>query len=70
MAFLQSVRLDIMAALSYNFPEKAFLYDNAIMNDGDYARVEKFCEETFGIVWKNPRPEFLTIQGFPSEPPE
>ncbi len=67
MVLRRSVRLDIMAALSYNYPEEAFLYDNAIMDDSGYARVEKFCEEKFGIVWKKPRPEYLTIQGFPSE---
>lgn len=67
MVLRRSVRLDIMAALSYNYPEEVFLYDNAIMDDNDYARVEKFCEEKFGIVWKKPRPEYLTIQGFPSE---
>jgi HEAT repeat protein len=65
----RSVRLDIMAALSYNFPDKPFLWDNAILNDSGYARVEKFCEDTFGTKWQAPRPPFLTVQGFPSEPP-
>jgi HEAT repeat protein len=65
----RSVRLDILAALSYNFPDKPFLWDNAILDDSGYARVEQFCEETFGTKWQTPRPPFLTIQGFPSEPP-
>jgi len=68
--FLRSVRVDIMAALSYNFPDKPILYDNAVVDDSGYAAVEKFCEEEFGIVWKKERPEFLTIMGFPSEGPE
>lgn len=65
---LKSVRLDIAAALAYNYPGKAFLYDNAIMDDDGYARIEKFCEDNFGVTWTNERPEFLTVQGFPSQP--
>jgi hypothetical protein len=63
---LRSVRLDIIAALSYNFPDLVFLWDNAITDDNGYARVEQFCEKTFGTKWDRPRPPFLTIQGFPS----
>jgi len=66
---IKSVRLDIVAALGYNFPDKEFLYDNAIMDDSGYERVEKFCEKTFGVTWTKERPEFLTVQGFPSQPP-
>lgn len=64
----KSVRLDIIAALSYNYPDKEFLYDNAINSDQDYARVEEFCREKFGVSWERERPDFLTVQGFPSEP--
>jgi hypothetical protein len=67
MVYRRSVRLDVMAALSYNFPDRTFLYDNAVVDDSGYARVEQFCEETFGTKWQSPRPPFLTIQGFPSE---
>lgn len=66
MALRRSVRLDVMAALSYNYPDKLILYDNAIQDDEGYARVERFCEETFGIQWKTPRPPFLTVEGFPA----
>jgi hypothetical protein len=69
MVSRKSVRLDIMAALSYNYPDKMFLYDNAVIDDSGYARVERFCEETFGVKWETPRPPFLAVQGFPSEPP-
>jgi hypothetical protein len=69
MVSRRSVRLDIMAALSYNFPDKPFLWDNSILDDSGYARVEQFCEKTFETQWQAPRPPFLTIQGFPSEPP-
>jgi hypothetical protein len=66
MVSIRSVRVFIVAALSYNFPDQPFLYDNAITSDEGYARVEKFCEETFGTKWTRERPPFLWIQGFPS----
>ncbi|MBD3179358.1 MAG: hypothetical protein GF417_06990 [Candidatus Latescibacteria bacterium] len=65
---MKSVRLDIISAMGYNFPEKEFLHDNAITDDQGYARVEQFCEDRFGISWETERPDFLTVQGFPSEP--
>lgn len=61
----RSVRLDILAALAPSFPDKTFLYDNAIQDDQGYARVEAFLEQTFGITWKTPRPPYLTVRGFP-----
>ncbi|MFO7914574.1 MAG: hypothetical protein R6U43_02650 [Candidatus Krumholzibacteriales bacterium] len=64
----KSVRLDIIAAMSYNYPDREFLYDNAITSDEGYQRVEEFCREKFGVTWEKERPDFLTIQGFPSEP--
>ena len=63
----RSVRVFIIEALSYNHPEKTFLYDNAVNSDEDYAVIEKFCEETYGAQWKKERPPFLWIEGFPSE---
>ncbi len=62
----RSVRVFIMQALCYNHPEKTFLFDNAVNSDADYAVVEKFCEETYGVEWKKERPPFLWIEGFPS----
>jgi HEAT repeat protein len=67
--YFRSVRVDIMAALSFNYPDKTFLYDNAVQDDDGYARVEQFCEQEFGIKWKTPRPPYLTIQGLPSQRP-
>lgn len=69
MVMQRSVRLDLIAALSYNYPDKPFLFDNAILDDSGYERVEQFAEEEFKVRWEKPRPPFLTIQGFPSEPP-
>jgi len=67
MVTLRSVRVDIVAALSYAFPDKSFLWDNAVLDDSGYERIEKFCEEKFGVEWKTGRPPFLWIQGFPSD---
>ncbi len=58
MVSLRSVRLDIVAALSFAFPDKPFFYNNAIMDDSGYERVEKFCETTFGVRWKKESPRF------------
>lgn len=66
---VRSVRIFIIEALSYNFPDKQFLWDNAVEEDENYEKIEKFCEETFGTKWSKERPPFLWIQGFPSEPP-
>lgn len=65
-ALRRSVRLEIVAALSKSFPEEKSLWDNAIVSDEGYARVEVFVEARFGLTWKTARPPYLTIQGFPS----
>jgi len=65
----RSVRIFIIEGLKYNYPDRTFLYDNAVNSDEDYARIEKFCEEEFGVNYTKDRPPFLWIQGFPSEPP-
>lgn len=66
--FRKSVRLAIMEALAYNFPDQVFLYENALESDEDYARVEAFCERQFGVRWTSPRPPFLRNEGIPQEP--
>lgn len=66
MTMERSIRVDIVAALSFAFPDKPFLWDNAVHDDAGYARIEEFCEKTFGIKWTKPRPPFLWIQGFPA----
>ncbi len=63
----KSVRIFIVEALHYNYPEKSFLYDNAVGDDEGYARIEAFCEQEFGTVWKKERPPFLWIEGFETQ---
>ncbi|MCP4550268.1 MAG: hypothetical protein GY835_27730 [bacterium] len=65
----RSLRVFLVEALSYNYPELSFLYDNAVSSDADYEVIEKFCVDTFGVQWRNERPPFLWIEGFPSTGP-
>ncbi|MCK4538981.1 MAG: hypothetical protein KAV42_09320 [Candidatus Krumholzibacteria bacterium] len=66
---VRSLRIFLVEALRYNYPDKLFLFDNAVSSDADYEVIEKFCEDTFGVRWKSERPPFLWIEGFPSAGP-
>jgi hypothetical protein len=63
--FEKSVRLNVLEALLYNFPDQPVLYPNNINGDEDYEAAERFCIETLGVTYSNPRPPFLTYRGFP-----
>lgn len=64
MVMRRSVRVDIMEALSFTFPDNPLFW--GVSNDGGYAAVEAFCEQRFGVRYQTPRPPFLTVEGFPS----
>lgn len=61
----RSVRLDVLAALSYNFPDQQALYESQLLDEEGYDQAEAFCVKRFGTKWDTPRPPFLTIMGFP-----
>lgn len=61
----RSVRLDVLAALCYNFPDQQVLYESQLFDDSGYEQAEEFCVKRFGTKWDSPRPPFLTIMGFP-----
>jgi len=63
--FKRSVRVDILEALSYNFPGEPALYESQINDDSGYERAERFCETRLGVSWKQPRPPYLKIGGYP-----
>ena len=65
-AFRRTLRLDIMAALSYNFPDQPVLYELNLTDDTGYDRIEQFCVQRFGVTWDRPRPPYMKIIGFPS----
>jgi len=61
----RSVRLDVLAALSYNFPDQEVLFESQILDESGYDQAEAFCEQRFGTKWDRPRPPFLTVMGYP-----
>lgn len=64
-AFEKSVRLNVLEALYYNFPDQAVLYPNNILNPASYAAAEDFCIKTLGVQYTTPPPPFLTYRGYP-----
>jgi len=64
-AFEKSVRLNVLEALLYNFPDQPLLYPNNIFSEEDYKAAERFCTETLGVTYTTPTPPFLTYRGFP-----
>ena len=64
-AFEKSVRLNVLEALLYNFPDEPALYPNNIVKEADYTAAERFCAKTMGVTYRNPPPPFLTYRGYP-----
>ena len=64
-AFKMSVRISVLNALLYNFPDQPVLYPNNIRKEEDYTAAEQFCVKTFGVMYTNPPPPFLTYRGYP-----
>jgi hypothetical protein len=53
-AFRRSVRVDILAALRYNFPAEPVLFESNTENDRGYEAVERFCRNSevhLGQTW-------------------
>lgn len=65
-AYQKSVRLDVLEALLYNYPEQPVLYPNNIISEEDYTAAENFCKQTFGVKYNSPPPPFMTYFAFPS----
>ena len=68
-AYIASVRLNVLDALRYNFPQVPEFYTQNIMDDGDYLKVEEMLTRDFGVVFQRPRPEFMKLIGYPRLPP-
>ncbi len=64
-AFEKSVRLNVLEALLYNFPDQTVLYPNNIIKESDYTEAERFCTMTLGVTYKYPPPPFMTYRGHP-----
>lgn len=65
---LKSVRLSVLDALAYNFPEEPSVYPNNINYDEDYRNAERFCTDRLGVVYKTPPPPFFKYGSFPQPP--
>jgi len=61
---LESIRLAVMRALRYTFPEELEMLDTGrIYEEKVYIRVEQFCTERLGVSYGGmPRPEFFTME--------
>ena len=64
-AYEKSVRLNVLEALLYNFPDQPVLYPNNILSEADYSAAEQFCVQTLGVKYTAPPPPFLTYRGYP-----
>lgn len=64
-AYENSVRLDVLDALIYNFPGQPVLSASRIVADEDYQAAEDFCTKTLGVVYTEPRPPFMTVRPYP-----
>lgn len=64
-AFEKSVRLDVLEALLYNYPDHPELYPNNIITEADYFAAERFCTQTLGVTYTAPSPPFMTYRGYP-----
>ncbi|MFO7613395.1 MAG: hypothetical protein R6W71_02015 [Bacteroidales bacterium] len=64
-AFRKSVRLNVLEALLYNFPDQPVLYPNNIVEEEDYTAAEEFCTRKLGVTYTTPPPPFMTYEGFP-----
>ncbi|MCU0577733.1 MAG: hypothetical protein MUD15_13075 [Desulfobacterota bacterium] len=66
--FDKSVRLNVLDALSYNFPDQPVLYANNIITEEDYTAAERFCTSALGVTYTTPPPPFMTLRGYPFPP--
>jgi hypothetical protein len=64
-AFERSVRLNVLEALLYNYPDQPVFSPNNINDEADYTAAERFCTWTLGVKYTKPPPPFLTVRGYP-----
>ncbi len=64
----KSIRLNVLEALLYNYPDEPTLYPNNINRDEDYRAAERFCSSTLGVVYKDPPPPFFKFRNSPPQP--
>ena len=62
-----SVRLNVLDALAYNFPEYPVLYRNNIHRMMIIVRQSGFCIESLGVTYRGAPPPFLKFGNIPPE---
>ena len=61
----KSMRLVVLEALAYAFPDELVVYPSNIIKDADYIAAENFCIRQLGAHYTDARPPFLTYMAFP-----
>ena len=69
-AMEKSVRVNVLEAMLYNFPDEPVLYPNNVNDDSGYAAAERFCTATLGVTYTTPRPPYLKYRAFPTAGPQ
>ena len=64
--FERTVRKDALEALSYNYPDKHFLFPSNVQTQEDYAKAESFCTTSLGVIFNGPTPQLPPDRMFPS----
>lgn len=64
-AFEKSVRLNVLEALLYNYPDRVEFYPNNIISEADYTAAERLCSDLFGVRYSQAVPPFMTYRGYP-----
>ena len=61
----KSLRLNVLEALLYHYPDQPVLYPNNIHSAAEYPAAERFCTEELGVTYEGPEPPFMTFRPFP-----
>jgi hypothetical protein len=61
----RSLRLSVLEALMYYYPERPEFYPNNVRSEADYEAAERFCARELGVTYDMPTPPFMTYRPFP-----
>jgi hypothetical protein len=64
-AYEQSLRLSVLGALMYAYPDRPEFYPNNILSEVDYQAAERVCSQELGVTYAMPAPPFMTYRPFP-----
>jgi hypothetical protein len=64
-ALERSLRLNVLDALRYHYPDQPEFYPNNIHAEADYTAAEHFCTKELSVTYEMPVPPFMTYRPFP-----